>query len=110
MDVVNGARKFRGARLRELRTSKGWSQGVLGRRIGAHVTSVSDWERGDNSPSGRHVASLARELGVEAEHFYDESDEEADQVSRLRRIRAELVLAGRDDLADDLRKIAGAFS
>lgn len=74
--------RFRGERLRELRRARGDSQTRLGQRIGAHVTSISDWERGDNAPSPRHVASLARELGVPIEHFYgDAEDEEAAQVA-----------------------------
>lgn len=72
--------KFQGHRLRALRSERNLSQGELGRRIGAHTTSVSDWERGDNSPSGRHVFSLARELGVPVEHFYAE-DEDAEAAS-----------------------------
>jgi transcriptional regulator with XRE-family HTH domain len=79
------ARNFRGDRLRMLRKAKGMSQSFLGGRIGAHVTSISDWERGANEPSGRHVASLARELGVAAEHFYadEDDDEESDLMASL---------------------------
>lgn len=70
-------RAFKGSVLRAARKEKGLSQSELGRRIGAHVTSISDWERGDNAPSGRHVASLSRELGVGVEKFYDEAEEES---------------------------------
>jgi transcriptional regulator with XRE-family HTH domain len=80
------ARTFRGDRLKTLRTGTvpKISQGQLAARIGAHVTSISDWERGANAPSGRHVASLAREFGVDAEHFYgpDDDDEEPHPVPR----------------------------
>lgn len=69
-------RSFRGDKLRDTRKAKNWSQSKLARKIGAHVTSVSDWERGANAPSGRHVASLSRELGVKAESFYSDDDEE----------------------------------
>lgn len=55
------------------------SQGDLGAKIGAHVTSISDWERGANDPSGRHVASLARVFEVDAEHFYGSGDEDDDE-------------------------------
>lgn len=72
-------RIFRGDKLRGLRKASRLSQTQLGSRIGAHVTSISDWERGANAPSGRHVAALSREFGVDAEHFYggDEEDEES---------------------------------
>lgn len=78
--------RFRGDRLRELREARKpkLSQGGLGKSIGAHVTSISDWERGANAPSGRHVASLAREFGVSVEHFYaEDDDEEAAQVDDI---------------------------
>lgn len=105
MDVAS--RKFNGTKLRDLRKARKWSQTQLGTRIGAHVTSVSDWERGDNEPSGRHVAGLARELDVPAESFYgNDADDEEAHVARVRRVRAALVLAGHDDLADELRRIA----
>lgn len=77
------ARSFRGDRLRVLRKARGFSQTELGSRIAAHVTSISDWERGANEPSGRHVASLSRELGVAAEHFYADDEDEEDAVADL---------------------------
>lgn len=67
--------KFKGWKLRELRKARNWSQSKLAKKIGAHVTSISDWERGDNDPSGRHVAGLAREFGVQAAHFYGGDDD-----------------------------------
>lgn len=77
-------RSFRGDKLRDARNAKSWSQSKLARKIGAHVTSVSDWERGANAPSGRHVASLSRELGVKAESFYsDDDDDESEAVTNL---------------------------
>lgn len=73
------ARTFRGDRLREARKARGLSQTGLGEKIGAHVTSISDWERGDNAPSGRHVASLSRELGIDVDSFYADPDDEEDR-------------------------------
>lgn len=73
-------RRFRGERLRELRAAAKYSQSVLAGKIGAHVTSISDWERGDNAPSGRHVASLASVFDVTAESFYGDDEEEAAPV------------------------------
>lgn len=84
-----GTGKFEGKKLRKLRTDRGWSQSQLGHKIGAHVTSVSDWERGDNAPSGRHIVGLARELGVPVEHFYgDDEDEESDQAMSREQLHA----------------------
>lgn len=72
---------FDGSRLRAARKQKGLSQSKLAARIGAHVTSVSDWERGDNAPSGRHIASLSRELGVTAEELYGCGDDDEEESS-----------------------------
>lgn len=58
-----------GAKIRLARTSAKLSQTNLAERIGAHVTSVSDWERGVNQPSPRHLASIARETGRAMEFF-----------------------------------------
>jgi len=69
-------RTFDGARLRAARNARRLSQSELGARINAHVTSISDWERGANGPSGRHVASLSRELGVDVDEFYGDADDE----------------------------------
>lgn len=76
------AQSFRGDRLREARNKKGFSQSKLAGKIGAHVTSISDWERGDNAPSGRHVANLSRELDVSVAHLYGTDVEDAED--RLR--------------------------
>lgn len=77
--------------MRAARKDKGLSQTQLGQRIGAHVTSISDWERGDNAPSGRHVASLSREFGIPAEDFYGDDDAEA--ASMQSAFEADLVAA-----------------
>lgn len=76
---------FDGARLREARKARGLSQSQLGSLIGAHVTSISDWERGANAPSGRHIASISRELGVSVEELYGDDDEESSLPSRDQR-------------------------
>lgn len=68
--------RFNRRRLREARKARDLSQSQLAGRIGAHFTSISDWETGKNAPSGRHVASLCRELGITAEQLYDEEEEE----------------------------------
>lgn len=89
---------FRGARLRAARNAKGLSQARLSRRINAHVTSISDWERGANAPSGRHVASLSRELDVPVGEFYGDDEEESEPVEDLmtaiRRVVREEIKAG----------------
>lgn len=108
MFLLMKVRTFDGTRLKGARNAQGLSQSELARRIDAHVTSISDWERGANAPSGRHVASLSRELDVPVGHFYGD-DEEEDRLPR-QSLSGDLqklaVLAGilerNPDLVDDL--------
>lgn len=51
------------------------SQAWLAARIGAHPTSVSDWERGDTQPSLRHLRGISDALGVQMEDLYVDSPE-----------------------------------
>lgn len=75
--MTSGTRRFRGKKLRQLRTARALSQSQLAAKVGAHVTSISDWERGDNAPRGHYVVSLAETLGVTADAFYGDDDEES---------------------------------
>jgi transcriptional regulator with XRE-family HTH domain len=59
------------------------SQSWLAKQIGAHFTSVSDWERGVNQPSPRHLRAIADALGVRIEDLYGDDDEEDDPVAAL---------------------------
>jgi transcriptional regulator with XRE-family HTH domain len=73
-----------GTRIRQARKSAGLSQSQLASKIGAHVTSVSDWERGRNAPSARHLLSIAQATGKSIEHFDGEDDgEESDIAATL---------------------------
>lgn len=51
------------------------SQRWVADTIGAHFTSVSDWERGDTQPSARHLMAYAEAVGVPVEDLYVESSE-----------------------------------
>jgi transcriptional regulator with XRE-family HTH domain len=108
---VNSVRVFDGKKLRAVRKAMRLSQSELGRRIGAHVTSISDWERGENSPSGRHVAGLARELGVTVGDLYGdaaaEDDEESDEP--LSREQMDLYLTLHARLQRHIARVASEF-
>ena len=106
---------FRGDRLRELRlkrkkqtSGREGSQNWTANRIGAHVTSLSDWERGANEPSGRHVASLATLFGVAASYFYVDDVAEAEAAPDRDRLVASLLPFAQlmADLATEARKAA----
>lgn len=101
------ATRFQGAKLQEARKAAGLSQSQFASRIGAHTTSVSDWERGRNEPSGRHVVSIARETDRSVEFFYGEADDEEESETVLRRAATALAGNGHYDLAADLlREVA----
>lgn len=104
------------ARLYQLRLKSGKSQGDVAyelrqRGFKVDATSISRWERGEHTPKANVMPALAAIYGVTIDELYSDSDgndddEEADQAMRLRRFRAELVLLGRDDLAEELKEIA----
>ena len=54
-----------GERLREARTTRGWSQAKLAEAIGKTQTAVTWWENGGREPSRADVALIARALGVD---------------------------------------------
>lgn len=96
---------FRADRLREAREAvkentkgKKGSQNWLAHRVGAHVTSISDWERGRNEPSARYVAKLADALGVSTDRLLEDEDEEAASMPT------------HHDLLEALRPLAELFS
>ena len=60
-----------GSRIRQARREARLSQSELGRKITAHVTSVSDWERGIHEPGIRHLTSIARETGKPLDWFVE---------------------------------------
>jgi DNA-binding XRE family transcriptional regulator len=107
--------RFRGEKLQAAREAlkratggKKGSQSWLAFTIGAHVTSISDWERGENEPSLRHAAaicavpefnlSIADLFGTEdAEDDDEEADPVADLMTAIRRvIREEVVRASEE--------------
>jgi transcriptional regulator with XRE-family HTH domain len=92
-----------GVKIRKARKDAGLSQSQLAGQIGAHFTSVSDWERGRNVPSTRYVLALAEATGKDPEYFFEqrEDDDEADRELG-RRMRAVV----RDAVAAQLRQRA----
>lgn len=56
----------------------------------------------------RHEIEAAMGLELDSLKPDGDDDEEDDPAMKLRRIRAELVLLGREDLADDLRQLSSA--
>lgn len=100
--------KVSGKRIQQARLAAGLTQAQLARLADTSERNVVRWENNQNVPRMKHLLAVARATGNGLEAFLspdDAAEEEEDATSRLRRIRAELILAGRDDLADDLRKL-----
>lgn len=59
-----------GDRIRMLRQSRGWTQEELGRRVGVHKVSVSQWETGSTANIKlQTVLALIEELGTTLEYL-----------------------------------------
>lgn len=101
-----------GNRIREARLTAGLTQASLARAVDTSERNIVRWENDQNAPRLKHLSAIAQATGRDLSFFVadeDVDDEEADPMLRVRRIRAELVLHGRDDLADDLLKLARHF-
>jgi transcriptional regulator with XRE-family HTH domain len=60
------------ARIRELRTERGWTQAELAHEAGVTVGQVHRWEAGRSKPSGKNAVSLATALRTTPGHLYGE--------------------------------------
>lgn len=102
-------KRFSGGRLAALRAKAELSQHEVARRVGVREKQIWRWETGVNKrgPSADAVGALAAALGCSVDEFYvaagepDEVDEEADRVSRLELIAAELSASGQHRLASE---------
>lgn len=68
-----------GARIRALREARGWSQNRLAHEMNtptASASQISRWERGVFVPSRPNLEALGRALGVPAERFLYDPDED----------------------------------
>ena len=84
------------------------SQRAIADRAGIHVVTLSNIERGAvTNTTLETIARLASVLNVAISDLLADDNEDGDRVMRVRRLRAELVLAGRDDLAGELAWLAG---
>lgn len=54
-----------GEEIQARREKYGFTQVQLAERVGVHQTTVSQWERGEVSPSPKAQARLVRELGID---------------------------------------------
>lgn len=121
---MNGVQVWNPARLTAARRAAGLSQEALANRITGilkreaqpvRTRNVVRWERprgasGAHAPHADFIAAIAEATAKEPSYFLGSDDTEEERLLRLRRMRSELVLAGRDDLADELQQIAAQFA
>jgi len=60
-------------RIREFRLARGLSQEELGSRIGVTRQTIATWEKGERKPSVAKLVTIARELGVPLDLFFEEA-------------------------------------
>lgn len=104
------ASKIHQARLRANLSLDDVAHLLRGRGFKTTASAIWRWENGKNGPAGDVLASLADALQTDIDSFFSEEDggdaEEGGRAMRLRKLQAELVLSGRDDLAADLAALA----
>ena len=59
-------------KLKELRTQKGWSQGQLGKKIGADLQRISKYERGVMWPTMELMVRIAKAFDVSVDYLIRE--------------------------------------
>jgi transcriptional regulator with XRE-family HTH domain len=82
---------------------------VTGGDIKATEQNVRKWIKGQHSPGVDTVGAIAAATKQDISFFFEveETDDEESRAVKVRRLRANLILAGHDDLAADLQEIAG---
>jgi transcriptional regulator with XRE-family HTH domain len=68
---ADGVAKALGKRIRQLRTTRGWSQELLADQAGMHRTYMWGIEQGVRNPSVRHLTRIADALGVSLSALFD---------------------------------------
>ena len=68
-------------KLVKLRKERGWSQTVLGERVGVNIAHLSRLENGKSQPSVEMLLKIARAFGVSMDYFMDEETDEVSPVS-----------------------------
>jgi transcriptional regulator with XRE-family HTH domain len=68
-----------GARVRELRRGRGWTQAELAQKTGRQRTYIGDVERGERNITLLVIEDIARALGVPARDLFTSSQKEKDE-------------------------------
>ena len=78
------------------------SQQALADRIGVHVITVSQWERGKSAPTVANLMAIADATGQPMEFFTGDSDDDEESGQRMTDLVTHLIGRQQYDLAEDL--------
>lgn len=84
---------------------KRFSQQVLADRVGVHVITVSQWERGKSSPTVANLIQIADATGQPVEFFTGDADDDEESEQRMRELISLLMSREQYDVASDLLNI-----
>lgn len=94
LGCMNDADAALGARIRQLREQRRWTQQELGDLVGVHAKTISNWESGRNIPrSSMGALTAVFKVDVTAEQVVTDPVEAAIRASGLIDYRQNLVLA-----------------
>jgi transcriptional regulator with XRE-family HTH domain len=78
------------------------SQQALADRVGVHVITVSQWERGRSAPTVANLMAIADATGQPVEFFTGDSDDEEEAEQRMADLISLLMKRDQYDIAHDL--------
>lgn len=97
--IVTQTLKFSGAKIKQARLAKGWSQAELAYRANVRERQVIRWENDQNEPRLDGIAKIAAAVGRTVDDFLadangsasSDDDEEADAMADIERVLMRLV-------------------
>ena len=72
-----------GDRIAELRCANNMTQEALAQKMHISVSTVRNWERNDNAPTGSIIKHLCRALNVDPNKLFEYDDGEVIRVDHL---------------------------
>jgi len=87
---MNDLSKFVGSKIREYRKRKGFTQEVLGNKIGVKANTVSAYERGVISPEQDMLFALSEVLDVRVDDLFPQKEDKTNELERALRMTKNL--------------------
>lgn len=73
--VMNHMKRSVGARIRERRKARNWTQEDLGAEVNVSAQVISNWERGYSTPSSSDIQALSAALKATADYLLCNTDD-----------------------------------